>query len=151
MRALGVGCDGTTIGFALVESGRVVLEEGELAVPASHHDRGDQLNWLQTEAEELLRRSGAEVIWVRKAGSGQFAASADRHETEGVLQVAAHRCGVPCVLKTTEQVRAAAGVPRGKDAYKALLRRGDVAARSNAAKRERYAYAVTALETLDGG
>lgn len=150
MKAMGISCDATSVGFGLVETGRTVLEEGAVVVPASHQSRGDQLSWLLTETEDLLRRAIPDVVWVRRAGAGQFAASPERHEVEAVVQVAAHRCGVPCELKTTEQVRAAAGSAKSTGAYQALLKRDDVAARSNGAKRERYLFAVTALEASSG-
>jgi len=78
-------------------------------------------------------------------GTGRFAASPERHEVEAVVQVAAHRVGMPCEMKTTEQIRAS-HVPKAKGAFDELMKRADVAARSNEAKRERYLYAVTALK-----
>ncbi|MDP9403246.1 MAG: hypothetical protein M3P85_07910 [Actinomycetota bacterium] len=85
------------------------------------------------------------AVFMKKAGGGQFASSPERHEVEGVVQLAAHRAGVACEMKTTEQLRAAAGAPKGKGAYDELLARGDVAARPSKDKRERYLYAATAL------
>ena len=148
--ALGVTCDKTTIRYTAVGDDGAASEEAELFVPASRAERGDQLSWLLQEAEDLLRRIDARVVFVKKAGSGQFASSPERHEVEGVLQVAAHRCGVRCELMTTDQLRAAAGAPKRKGAYDELLARPDVAARSSKDKRERYLFALTALTSGDG-
>jgi hypothetical protein len=145
VRALGVICDKSAIRYTLVGDGDVKPEESELSVPASHDGRGDRLSWLLEEAEDLLRRECVEAIFVKKAGSGQFASSPERHEVEAVVQIAAHRHGVRCELKTTDQLRAAAGAKKKSGAYDELLRQPDVAARSSKDKRERYLYATTAL------
>ena len=150
VQALGVICDKSAIRYSVVGRESAAPEEAELSVPAPRTDRGDQLSWLLQETEDLLRRVGADIIFVKKAGSGQFASSPERHEVEGVVQIAAHRCGVPCELKTTDQLRAAARVPKGKGAYEELLARPDVAARPSKDKRERYLYAVTALASCGG-
>lgn len=142
---MGVTCDKNAVRYTVVVDDGGSPDESELSVPASRSDRGDQLSWLLEETEDLLRRSGAEVVFVKKAGSGQFASSPERHEVEAVVQIAAYRCRVRCELKTTDQLRAAAGVPKKKGAYEELLTRADVAARSSKDKRERYLYAVTAL------
>lgn len=144
MKALGVICDKTAIRYTVADDG-LAPEDANLAVPALRTRRGDQLNWLLEEFEDLLRRTQPVAMFVKKAGGGQFASSPERHEVEGVVQLAAHRAGVCCELKTTEQIRAAAGAPKGKGAYIALLARDDVAARPSKDKGERYLYAVTAL------
>lgn len=66
------------------------------------------------------------------------------------MQLAAHRTGVACELKNTEQLRSAAGVGKGKGAYDSLLARDDVAARPSKDKRERYLYAHIALRSGGG-
>lgn len=96
------------------------------------------------EAEDLLRRLRPDVLFVKKSPGGQRQASREQHEVEAVVQVAAHRVGVACVIRTTEQVRAA-HMPKGKGAYKELLEREDVKARGNKSRRESYLYASTAL------
>jgi hypothetical protein len=149
MRALGVICDKKAIRYTLVGDDGPPPDESDLSVPAPRRDRGDQLCWLLEETQDLLRRSGAEVVFVKKAGSGRFASSPERHEVEAVVQIAAHRCRVRCELRTTDQLRAAAGAPKSKGAYEELLTRPDVAARSSKDKRERYLYAVTALASGD--
>jgi len=151
MRALGVICEKSLIPYTLVSDSDADVEESELSVPASRTDRGEQLTWLLDEAEGLLRRVQPDIVFVRKAGTGQFASAPERHEVEAVVQIAAHRLGVRCELKTTDQLRASAGVPKKKGAYDELLKRPDVASRSNKDKRERYLYAATALAEYTHG
>lgn len=151
MMAMGVICEKSVIQYTFVSDSDADVKESEIAVPASRTDRGEQLAWLLDEAEGLLRRVPTDIVFVRKAGTGQFASAPERHEVEAVVQIAAHWLGVRCELKTTDQLRAAAGVPKKKGAYEELLKRRDVASRSNKDKRERYLYAVTALaECTDG-
>lgn len=49
----------------------------------------------------------------------------------------------------TEQIRAS-HIPKAPGAYDELLQLPEVAARSNASKRERYLYAITALKDHGG-
>ena len=124
--------------------GPTVEVETEISVPTSQTDRGAELSWLLEEAEELLRRLRPDVVYVKKSPGGQRQSSREQHEVEAVVQVAAHRVGVACAIRTTEQIRAA-HVPKGKGAYKQLLEREDVKARGNRSRRESYLYASTAL------
>ena len=149
VRALGVICDKASIRYTVADDD-AAPQDAEVAVPASRTERGDQLNWLLEELEDLLRRTAPVAVFVKKAGGGQFASSPERHEVEGVVQLAAHRAGVACEMKTTEQIRAAAGAPKAKGAYDELLARDDVAARPSKDKRERYLYAATALHAHRG-
>lgn len=149
MRALAVVCDKARLQFTAVDSGGAVIEESDIAVPASRTDRAAQLGWLLDEAEALLQRLKPDVVYVRKAGSGKFTAAPERHEVEGAVQIAAHRKGIPCELRGTEQIRAS-HVPQAKGAYDKLLKLPEVAARSNVAKRECYLYALTALKDHGG-
>ena len=149
VKALGIICDKAAIRYTIVDDA-TAPEDAELAVPASRTDRGDQLNWLLQEFEDLLRRAAPVAGFVKKSGGGQFASSPERHEVEAVVQLAAHRASMACEMKTTEQIRAAAGAPKGKGAYDELLARDDVAARPSKDKRERYLYAVTALQAHRG-
>jgi hypothetical protein len=149
MRALAVVCDKTGLQFTAVDSGGAVIEESDIEVPASRTDRGAQLGWLLDEAEALLQRLKPDVVYVRKAGSGKFTAAPERHEVEAAVQIAAHRKGIACELRGTEQIRAS-HVPKAKGAYDELLKLPEVAARSNASKRERYLYAITALKDHGG-
>ena len=141
MRALAVVCDKTGLQFTAVDSGGAVIEESDIAVPASRTDRCAQLGWLLEEAEALLQRLKPGVVYVRKAGSGRFSAASERHEVEGALQIAAHRKGISCELRGTEHIRAS-HLPKAKGAYAKLLKLPEVAARSNGAKRECYLYAI---------
>lgn len=144
-RALGVVCKRAGIHFtALTEPGRTIEEEAAISAPTSLTDRGAELNWLLGEAEKLLRRLRPNVVYVKKSPGGQRQSSREQHEVEAILQVAAHRVGVACAIRTTEQIRAA-HVPKGKGAYKRLLERKDVKARGNRSRREQYLYAATAL------
>lgn len=144
-RALGVICERAGIHYtSLTEPGATIEEEGAISTPPSHTDRGAELNWLLEAAEEWLRRLRPDVLYVKKSAGGQRQSSREQHEVEAIVQVAAHRAGVACAIRTTEQVRAA-HVPKGKGAYKQLLERKDVKARGNKSRRERYLYAATAL------
>ena len=127
--------------------GATIEEETEISVPPSQTDRGAQLTWLLEESEKLLRRLRPDVVLMKKSASGQRQSSREQHEVEAVVQVAAHRVGVACAIRTTEQVRAA-HVPKAKGAYIQLLERRDVKTRSNKSLRERYLYALTALGEL---
>ncbi len=149
MRALAVVCDKNGLQFTAVDSGGTVVEESDIEVPGSRTDRGAQLGWLLNEVEALLQRLKPDVVYVKKAGSGKFTAAPERHEVEGAVRIAAHRKGIPCELRSTEQIRAS-HVPKAKGAYDELLKLPDVATRSNAAKRERYLYAMTALKDHGG-
>jgi len=151
MRALGVICEKSAVQYTVVSDSNANVDESDLSVPASRSQRGDQLTWLLDEVEGMLRRVQPRIVFVKKAGTGQFASSPERHEVEAVVQIAAHRSGVRCELKTTDQLRASAGVPKKKGAYEDMLKRPDVASRSNKEKRERYLYAVTALAEYGGG
>ena len=144
-RALGIICK--TSGFhctSLTGPVAMIEEDTVISTPTSLTDRGAELNWLLEEAAELLRRLRPDVLYVKKSPGGQRQSSREQHEVEAIVQVAAHRVGVACAIRTTEQVRAA-HVPRGKGAYKQLLEREDVKARGNKSRREGYLYAATAL------
>ncbi len=131
----------------MAKPGATIEEETEISVPTSQTDRGAQLTWLLEESEELLRRLRPDVVFMKKSASGQRQSSREQHEVEAVVQVAAHRVGVACAIRTTEQVRAA-HVPKAKGAYIQLLERRDVKTRTSKSRRERYLYALTALSEL---
>jgi hypothetical protein len=145
VRALGVICDKAGVQYTCVlDPDAMVEEETEICVPAALTDRGEQLDWLLETTVGLLRRLGPDVVYVKKSVGGQRQPSPERHEVEAVVQVAAHRAGIACKMRTTEQVRAA-HAPKAKGAYDALLERPDVKSRSNKSRRERYLYAITAI------
>lgn len=147
-RALGVICEKAGIhSTSLTEPGATIEQEAAISAPGSLTGRGAQLNWLLDEAEKLLRRLRPDVVHMKKSASGQRQSSREQHEVEAILQVAAHRVGIACAIRTTEQVRAA-HVPQAKGAYKELLELPDVQTRSNKSRRERYLYALTALAEL---
>ena len=116
------------------------LKEERLDVPASKSERSEQLDWLLFEAERMFRSESPSNVWVQKSGRGQYAADSQRHEVAAIVQVAAYRANVQCSLQTTESVRERSGSRRASGAYKQLLKRPDIAARSNAQEREQYAY-----------
>ena len=150
-RALGIICKRAGIHYtSLTGPGAMIEADTEISTPTSLTDRGAELNWLLEEAVELLRRLRPDVLYVKKSPGGQRQSSREQHEVEAVVQVAAHRAGVACAIRTTEQVRAA-HVPRGKGAYRQLLERKDVKARGNKSRREGYLYAATALVGQTGG
>ena len=131
----------------MTNPGATIEEETEISVPTSQTDRGAQLHWLLEESEKLLRRLRPDLVHIKKSAGGQRQSSREQHEVEAVLQVAAHRVGVACAIRTTEQVRAG-HVPKAKGAYKELLERRDIKTRSSKNRRERYLYALTALGQL---
>jgi hypothetical protein len=145
MRAAGIICNASGFDYTVVEADGTVVEESDLVVPGARDIRGEQLEWILEECAGLLRRVAPEVVYVKKAGSGRFAASAERHEVEAVVQVAAYRNGVDCQLRVPDQIRAS-HVDRGAGAYKGLLARPDVAERSNSERRECFLYALTAIK-----
>jgi hypothetical protein len=141
---IGMLCQKNGFGYTVLDDATMSVKEERLDVPASKSDRGEQLDWLLSEAERLFRTESAANVWVQKSGTGQYGADPQRHEVEAMVQVAAYRANVQCSLQTTESVRGALGVKKASGAYKQLLRREDIAARSNALKREQYAYALAA-------
>lgn len=122
----------------------MIDEDTVISSPRSMTDRGAELYWLLEEAVELLHRLRPDVLYMKKSPGGQRQSAREQHEVEAVVQIAAHRAGVDCAIRTTDQIRAA-HVPRGKGAYKQLLERKDVKARGNKRRREGYLYAATAL------
>ncbi|HQZ33547.1 MAG TPA: hypothetical protein PK020_03930 [Ilumatobacteraceae bacterium] len=149
-RALGIICKRAGIHCTSLTGPDAVIEEDTvISTPTSLPDRGAELNWLLEQAVELLRRLRPDVLYVKKSPGGQRQSSREQHEVEAIVQVAAHRTGVVCAIRTTEQVRAA-HVPRGKGAYKQLLERKDVKARGTKSRREGYLYAATALGEPEG-
>lgn len=120
-----------------------VEEEEEIVPPANLKLRGQQLDWLFEEIALTLNRLKPDMVVVEKPGAG-FAR--ERAEVEGLILVAVHRAGVPLEMLVKESCRARLSRPSGKGAFKKLLDEPDVKARSNAAKRERYVFAKTALK-----
>lgn len=144
-RALGIICGRARIHCTSLTGPEAMIEEDTvISTPTSLTDRGAELNLLLEEAVELLRRLRPDLLYVKKSPGGQRQSAREQHEVEAIVQVAAHRAGVACSIRTTEQVRAA-HVPRGKGAYKQLLERKDVKARGSKSRREGYLYAATAL------
>lgn len=90
-------CDKNGLEFTAVDSGGDVVDESDLEVPATRTDGASQLGWLFDEAEGLLQRLKPDVVYVKKAGSGKFKASPERHEVEGLVQIATYRKGVPAI------------------------------------------------------
>jgi hypothetical protein len=142
---MGMLCQKAGFGYTVFDDATGGVREDRLDVPADKKDRGEQLAWLLSEAKGMFTREAPISLWVQKSGTGQHSADPQRHEVEACVQIAAHCAGVPCRLQVTESVRSALGVPRGPGAYKQLLKRPDIAARSNNLKREQYAYALAAV------
>lgn len=142
---VGILCNKAGLGYTVIDHTSMAVTEESLEVPAPIKERGEQLDWLLSEVGRMLERTSPGRAWIQKSGSGQFNASPERHEVEGIVQVAAFRAKVPYSMETTEGVRAKLGVPKGAGAYKALLKRPDIAVRSNDLKRQQYAYALAAL------
>lgn len=141
---VGILCQKNGFGYTALDEASMTIKEERLDVPASKGDRGEQLDWLLVEAERMFQTESPSNVWVHKSGTGQYSSDPQRHEVEAIVQVAAYRANVRCSLQTTESVRGALGVTKSKGAYQLLLKRADIAARSNAQKREQYAYALAA-------
>jgi hypothetical protein len=141
---IGMLCQKNGLGYTVLDDATMMVKEERLDVPASKRNRGEQLDWLLSESERMFRTESPVNVWVHKSGTGQYSADPQRHEVEAILQVAAYRANVRCSMQTTESVRGALGAKKASGAYKQLLKREDIAARSNAQKREQYAYALAA-------
>lgn len=126
-----------------------VDEETPYQVPASYTNRGDELGWLYDAAADLFGRLQADLLVIRQ-DERQRGCNVGRHETEGVVQLAAHQKGTPSRTMRKEQVRVAFGVPKGSGAYDTLLARSDAAARSNAELRNLFLYASAGLRGCAG-
>lgn len=147
-RGLGIVAEKNKIAYTCVsDTGQggatVVVEEDELLTPATHQDRGAQLAWLLAEVRGLFGRMAPDAIVLQKPGMG---VGRERVEVEGLVQLAAHDAGIHLRMLVREGVRARLGVPKDSGAFDRLLAETDVAARSNAAKRERYLFAKAALK-----
>lgn len=136
----GIVCGKKGFGCTFVDGTDV--QDHDIEVPANISDRGEQLCWLADEAERLLAASGCELVSMQKPGGGAFAASPERTEVEGAVQMGIHRAGLETKRMTRETVRAALGVPRAAGAYETLLKRDDVKARSNPTRRDQYLLAL---------
>jgi hypothetical protein len=145
---LGVLCDKSGFKWSVVRdptsSPRVEEEDGR-KLPANLKTRGSQLDWVFSEFQDLVARVKPEVIYLVRADG----AAPGRHEVEGVVMLAAHAKGVEAVLRLPDQVRKAFGLPKKAGAYNDLLKRSEVAARSNEAKRTTYLFAVAGLLDLE--
>jgi hypothetical protein len=141
---IGMICQKNGFGYTVLDMATMSAKEERLDVPASKVDRAEQLDWLLSEAERMFRTESATNVWVQKSGIGQHKADPQRHEVEAIVQVAAYRANTQLSLQTTESVRGALGATRAAGAYKELLKRSDIAERTNAQKREQYAYALAA-------
>lgn len=126
-----------------------VVEEAPHQVPASYPNRGDQLGWLHDAATDLFGRLHADLLVIRQDERPR-GCNVERHETEGVVRLAAHQKGTPSRTMTKEQVRVQFGVNKGAGAYDMLLERPDAAARSNAELRNLFLYASAGLRGCAG-
>jgi len=139
MRCTGKGFKFTSLNS--VEPSREPDEESDLAVPANITGRGEQLDWIAASFHDLLARTKPALVYMHRADGAQ----GDRHEVEGVIRVVGFRHGLEIEMRLPDQVRKALGVPKTAGAFKALLKRADIAARSNEDRRLLYAYALAAV------
>lgn len=140
MNTVGVVCNKDGFGVTVVTSTQV--DDHDISIPGSLAIRGEALAWLLDEAQRIIGRSGASEVRIQKAGAGKFGASAERHEVEACVKIAAFKSGARVVELTKEQVRSALGVPKGVGAYEKLLSRADVQQRSNLNRRHQYLLAL---------
>ena len=144
-------CDADGFAFSVVTGASArptVAEEETRTVPANLATRGEKLAWLFREAGDNIERVKPGILLLVRAGSSpRGGASPERHEVEGLVQLAAHEKRVRSKLLLRDQVRAIWDVPKAKGAFETILERREVAARSNATKRELYVFAVAALRT----
>ena len=139
----GIVCGKNGFGCTIISGG--VPEDHDIEVPANLLSRGEQLCWLSEEARRVVSSGACDVAGVQKAaGGGMFGASPERNEVEAAVQMGLHQAGVVARRLTTESVRAALGVPKAPKAYNTLMRRADVAARSNEQRRHQYLLALAA-------
>jgi hypothetical protein len=148
----GVICEKDKVGLSIVEVGEVVavLLEDDVRPPASHGERPRQLLYMYDEMVSLLESHKPDLVFVKHAVAGRFAADPQRYELGGIVQLACARQKVLCDLLTTDQVRKAMGAVKETGAYDRLLEAPDVMARSNKARREQYLFAIAAARTLTG-
>lgn len=146
---MAVVCEADGFAFSVVAGTATsprVLEEEVRRVPASLTTRGQKLAFLFREAGDNIGRLKPDALFLVRAGSGpRGGAHPERHEVEGVVQLAAEEYGVDSKLLLRDQVRVIWGAPKEKGSFEILMGRPDAAARSNATKRELYVFAVAAL------
>jgi len=142
MAVAGVVCGKTGFGFTVVDAGSA--EDHDIVAPGNLDSRGAILNWLAEEANRLVVSTEVSLVLVQRPGGGKFNPSPERTEVESAIQIGLHRAGATCDRMNREQVRAALGIPKAKGAYESLLRRSDVAARSNAQRRDQFLLALAA-------
>jgi hypothetical protein len=141
----GIVCGKKGFGCTIVDGDSV--DDHEIEVPANRLSRGEQLCWLADEVERLLKARQCESVAVqRAAGGGSFGASPERNEVEAAIQMGLHKAGLASKRMTKEAVRAAMGVPKAPKAYDTLLKRDDVRARSNEARRHQYLLALAVTQ-----
>jgi len=138
----GISCQKSGFGCTIIDGGTAT--DHQLDAPSNLTDRGEVLDWILTEAERFLVGQGSPPVRIAKAGAGKFAAAAERNEVEAAVQIAAFRARSECGMLTTEGVRAALGAPKATGAYKVLLARPEVKARSNEQRRHQYLLAKAA-------
>jgi hypothetical protein len=140
---IGVVCKKDGFGFTIINGDGV--RDHDLTVPSSFPTRGAQLDWLLEEAERVFEIHKPENVCIQRATGGKLVApSPERIEVESLLQVAAHRFGSNTKTMSKDQVRAALGEPKTKGAYDELLKRPEVAARSNSQRRDQFLLALAA-------
>src|SRR4051812_34473439 len=61
MKAIGAICDKAAVRYTVVAHDAVPIDV-EVAVPASKVARGEQLNWLLEELEDLLRKTSPDAV-----------------------------------------------------------------------------------------
>lgn len=141
--AAGIVCGKKGFGCTIIRDG--APEDHDIEVPANLLSRGEQLCWLAEEVRRVVSSVACDFAGVQKAaGGGAFGASSERNEVEAAVQMGLHQAGVVARRLTKESVRAALGVPKGPKAYDTLMKRADVAARSNEQRRHQYLLALAA-------
>ncbi len=137
---LGIAANKNGFGYAKLEPSNKDISFMAKSCPANLSKRPQQLKWIYDEARALFEADNCCQVALQKPNGG-IGLSRERVEVEGVIKAAASGL-VEVHPFTKDQVRAALGITKRRGAYEALLKREDVAAHSNKARREQYVLAL---------
>ena len=111
-RALGLKCTKDTLDWAVITGedrpSATVTATGRATAPAGN--RGDQLVWLRTQMQDLLREHAVDEVALRAVEPGGMGNSLPRAEVEGVVQEAIAAAGIACRRVVAVSLRSAFAV-----------------------------------------
>lgn len=121
-RALGLKCSKDTLDWAVLagadRSSATVAAAGRATAPAG--GRGDQLVWLRTRLQELLRQHAVDEVALRAVEPGGMGNSLPRAEVEGVAQEAVAAAGIACRRVVAVSLRSAFAAKNSAELEKAV-------------------------------